>query len=1017
MITPFLSDFSFFGNPLLKLVQDLRYVKDPEGRFILVNQQFERVFGQSKEAFIGKTDYDFFPAEIADGFREKDHLVMDGETIEFEESVPHVNDLLHDYISIKFPLRNAAGEVYAMCGISTEITDRKQAEAALRDSEARFRGVVESNMVGIFFWDASGCITDGNDMAVQMLGYSREELRSRQVRWQDITPPEFHEIDARMQAQLLMEGGCAPFEKAYIRKDGVHVPILIGSALVPGYRDRGVAYFIDITERIQALAALRESEDQLRLALQSATLGTWDFNLITNELKWDDQCKAMFGLSPTAEIDYSRFLAGLHSDDRDRIHAAVQAALCPNSGGEIDIQYRTIGIEDGVERWIAAKGKAFFNQSDEATRFIGTVLNITEQKRAEAEREQLLARERLYVNQLQGLTHAALAINSALSVEQVLQVINSQAASIIGTHQAVTSMTIAQDWEQAITSIYLSEKYVQWWDYDEKPDGTGIYACVCHLNRPMRLTQAELEAHPRWQNFGKAGDQHPPMRGWLAAPLMGRDGHNIGLIQLSDKYEGDFTEADEAILVQLAQMASVAVENARLYEAEQQARTVAEEAREEAQSANRIKDEFLAVLSHELRSPLNPILGWSKLLLDKKLDQAKTDQALSTIARNAKLQAELIEDLLDVSRILRGKLSLNVAPVDLRLTIQAALETVRLSAEAKSIQIHTTLEANVGFISGDSSRLQQIVWNLLSNAIKFTPAEGQVEVKLEQVEGHCSLASSRPDGSARENGDSGLHLSQNSVQNLGASHTSTSAPATSPHPYAQITVRDTGKGIHPDFLPHVFDYFRQEDGATTRKFGGLGLGLAIVHHLVELHGGTVQAESLGDGQGATFTVLLPLAQGLTQPYVESQSPEPTLDLHGLQVLVVDDDNDTRDFVAFLLEQAGASVSMAASADEALLTLGQFQPDVLLSDIGMPGTDGYMLLRQIRSRAPQEGSQIPAIALTAYAAEIDYQQAMAAGFQRHIPKPIEPQVLIQAIRVVHHSASTNTLKTSGGIDKI
>ncbi|MEH1909459.1 hybrid sensor histidine kinase/response regulator [Nostoc sp.] len=372
-------------------------------------------------------------------------------------------------------------------------------------------------------------------------------------------------------------------------------------------------------------------------------------------------------------------------------------------------------------------------------------------------------------------------------------------------------------------------------------------------------------------------------------------------------------------------------------------------AREQAEAANRIKDEFLAVLSHELRTPLNPILGWSKLLQKVKLDEARTKQALTTIERNALLQAELIEDLLDVSRILQGKLSLTSSPISLASTIRAALETVQLAAEAKFIRIESNLDAEIGLVLGDSTRLQQVIWNLLSNAVKFTPASGRVEVRLQQVDNQ-----------------------------------------------AQITVSDTGKGISPHFLPYVFDYFCQADGATTRKFGGLGLGLAIVRHLVELHGGTIQASSQGEGMGATFTLKFPLMPN--QPIVnqDSQLSEPSLSLHGIQILVVDDDTDTRDFVAFLLEQVGARVITAASALEALEVLTQSKPNVLLSDIGLPEMDGYMLMRQIRALLPQDGGQIPAIALTSYAGEIDEKRALKVGFQRHISKPVDPDNLVKAI---------------------
>jgi PAS domain S-box-containing protein len=376
-------------------------------------------------------------------------------------------------------------------------------------------------------------------------------------------------------------------------------------------------------------------------------------------------------------------------------------------------------------------------------------------------------------------------------------------------------------------------------------------------------------------------------------------------------------------------------------------------AREQAETANRIKDEFLAVLSHELRSPLNPILGWTKLLQSRQFDEQSTKRALETIERNAKLQTQLIEDLLDVSRILRGKMLLNTAPVNLVTTIQAALETVRLSAEAKGIEIQTRFAPEVGKVSGDSARLQQIVWNLLSNAVKFTPSGGQVEIRLERV---------------------------------GTD--------------AQILVKDTGKGINPDFLPYVFEYFRQEDGKTTRKFGGLGLGLAIVRYLTELHGGTVRAESLGEGMGATFTVTLPMlkeesVQIMDQGVSLSLTPY-TSPLAGLRILVVDDEPDMQELMLTILEQTEAEVRVSASAAEALTALGSFKPNVLISDIGMPDVDGYMLMRQVRKRSPEEGGKILAIALTAYAGEANEQQTRLAGFQKHIAKPVAPSELIGEI---------------------
>jgi hypothetical protein len=370
---------------------------------------------------------------------------------------------------------------------------------------------------------------------------------------------------------------------------------------------------------------------------------------------------------------------------------------------------------------------------------------------------------------------------------------------------------------------------------------------------------------------------------------------------------------------------------------------------QELEEANQLKDEFLAVLSHELRSPLNPILGWVQMLRSGRLDAAKVNYALETIERNARLQTQLIEDLLDISRILRGKLHLNTTLVDLVPTIEAALENIQLAAEAKQIEVTTHLEPRGKFIYGDAARLQQILWNLLSNAIKFTPMNGRVEVCLTYTD----------------------------LQ-------------------AQITIKDTGKGINAEFLPHVFDYFRQADSSTTRNFGGLGLGLAIVRHLTEIHGGTVQAESPGEGQGATFTVTLPLLTTTSEATGAIIPVDRSSNLQGVKVLAVDDERDNLELVTFVLEDAGATVLAVASAREVLARLPKFQPDILVSDIGLPEMDGYALLKAVQALSSELGRPIPAIALTAYAGESNQQQAITAGFQAHLSKPIEPTELISAI---------------------
>ncbi|MBF2072571.1 MAG: PAS domain S-box protein [Synechococcales cyanobacterium C42_A2020_086] len=684
---------------------------------------------------------------------------------------------------------DAQGQPMRTIGISQDITERKQAEIRSYQSEQRFRAVQELSIDGFILLqsirDASGRIIDfewlyANPAAARIVGRPVTELVGQRLL--EIVPGNRTTV-FETYVRVAETGQPSQFELFY-EADGIRDWFRITVVQL----DDGVAIsFGKITDRKQAEAAVRDAEARLRLALESAEIGTWDWNPISGELQWDDRCKAIFGLSPEAEVTFETHLAGVHPDDRERLQQTVQRCLDPANGGKYSLEYRTIGIEDGIERWVVTRGRVFFNAAGQATRFLGTILDMTVRKQAEAEREQLLAREQA--------------------------------------------------------------------------------------------------------------------------------------------------------------------------------------AREQAEAANRIKDEFLAVLSHELRSPLNPILGWTQLLRSRSFDPDTTERALETIERNVKLQTQLIEDLLDVSRILRGKLVLNVAPVHLPTVIEAAIETVHLSAEAKGIQILPFLSPMPEQILGDAARLQQIVWNLLSNAIKFTPAGGRVEVRLEEVENRESRIGNRDD-----------------------------APLSTPHSYAQITINDTGKGIDPEFLPYVFDSFRQEDGRITRKFGGLGLGLAIVRHLTELHGGTVTAASAGANQGACFTVRLPLLQ------VQTDSPEvmppdavlsQAMPLTDLDILIVDDEADMRELLACILQLAGAQVRLAASAAEALDQIRQRSPDVLISDIGMPEVDGYTLLQWVNASRPEQ-RPIPAIALTAYAGEANHRRALAAGFQRHLAKPVEPTELVQVI---------------------
>jgi signal transduction histidine kinase/CheY-like chemotaxis protein len=419
------------------------------------------------------------------------------------------------------------------------------------------------------------------------------------------------------------------------------------------------------------------------------------------------------------------------------------------------------------------------------------------------------------------------------------------------------------------------------------------------------------------------------------------------------------------LIVGLAAQAAIAIDNARLYTA---ATTAAQErekllnaersARAEVERISLLKDEFLATLSHELRTPLSAILGWSQVLLSRTAENSEMHQGLETITRNARAQSQLIEDLLDMNRIVSGKIRLDVQRVDLLPIIDAVLDSVRPSVEAKAIALRRTIDPGAGVVLGDPNRLQQVVWNLLTNAVKFTPKGGKIDIVLQRVNSHV-----------------------------------------------EISVHDDGCGISAEFLPHLFERFRQADSSSTRKHGGLGLGLSIVKQLVELHGGTVQAESRGLGQGAAFTVKLPLRAvgdfaGVSREHpTTARHDDPassTVSLNGIRVLVVDDEPDARDLLRTVLECAHAEVLTAGSADDALRLVRAERFDVIVSDIGMPGRDGYQFMRDVRA-LEADGSSTPAIALTAFARSRDRTQAMLAGFQVHVSKPIEPQELVASVK--------------------
>jgi signal transduction histidine kinase/ActR/RegA family two-component response regulator len=589
---------------------------------------------------------------------------------------------------------------------------------------------------------------------------------------------------------------------------------------------------------------------------------------------------------------------------------------------------------------------------------------IAERKQAEAALRAAKDELERQVEDLRRLHSMSVSLASTFDITSVLQEVLQAALEVQGTDMGLLSLC---DSHRDGLNLKVQRGFdnvlqqVEW-----VPTGAG--ACGTCYEQRRRIVVEDVEADPLFAEYREMA-KVVGFRACHSTPLFARNGNIIGVLSVHFRHPRRPSVRELCLMDLYARMAADSIENARLHhqmlrELEEREQSIKRErmARAEAEKANRLKDEFLATVSHELRTPLNAIIGWSHMVRSGNLDEATIARAIETIERNAKAQAQLIEDILDVSRVITGKLRLNIEPVDLASIINAAIDSVQLAAESKGIELEVTVCSPARHVAGDSSRLQQVVWNLLSNAIKFTPSGGRVEVRLERA---------------------------------GAN--------------AQITVLDTGEGINPAFLPFIFDRFRQADGTSTRKHGGLGLGLAIVRHLVELHGGTINAESPGEGAGAKFTIRLPLAiaserakerrmdVGSVRPGDDTNGQvKPILALNGVKVLLVDDDQDTLSMISAMLTDYGAIVQSAASSPAALEALRWYKPDVIVSDLAMPYEDGYSLIRKLRELGIESGNQTPAVALTAYVRIEDRARALSAGFNMFVPKPIEPDELITAI---------------------
>jgi PAS domain S-box-containing protein len=802
----------------------------------------------------------------------------------------------------------------------TERIHSGQREIRLR--EERFRSLVDATTSIVWTADPAGAFVERQPSWEAYTGQAWETHRG--FGWRSaVHPDDRMAFDGQWQMALTRP---VPFDgpvrmwHAATRAYRVFVLRAVPIFAAGGGVREWIGTCTDVHDQRHAEEALRASEAEFKAMFELAGGAKTQVDAITLRMLRANKRFCDFVGYSRDEILGMSVLDLTHPDDRDQVRLLV-GALLAGEVSEIVTETRYIR-KDGAIAWGHTAAAVLRDAAGHPTRLVASTQDVTERKQQEQERERLLA---------------ALGEQRSL-LEAVLQ-------------QIPAGVMIA---DASGRLVHASEQVRRL---------TGV-----DVTHPMPL--GEYDGRVRMTSSHR-GEARSPSQWPLARAL--RDG------ELVHDEEVDLTREDGRRITISINAGPVRDDRGRIiaavaafYDVTDRKRVEAEreralqrerEARGAAEQANRLKDEFLATISHELRTPLNAILGWADMLRADMLDERRRGRAIESIYGNARRQAQLIEDLLDVSRIITGTVRLQVAPIDLAEVLRASVDVVAPAAEARHITL--TLEgARELTIRGDAARLQQIVWNLLSNAVKFTHEGGAVTVRLEER-----------------------------------------------HGAAVVVVSDNGIGIAPEFLPYVFDRFRQADSGTTRAFGGLGLGLAIVRHLAELHGGTVTASSAGEGRGSTFTVTLPgldartvAAQPRPVPAV-AEPPRDGVDLTGVRVLLVEDEADTRELLSLALAGYGARVRAAASVMEALAALNASPPDVLVSDIGMPEQDGYALLRKIRHASAPEVAALPAIALTAYAKHEDRVQALAAGFQAHLAKPLEPLQLARTIRALVREADT------------
>jgi PAS domain S-box-containing protein len=923
-------------------------VLDRDGNIIAVNEAWKRFAyenGGDADADVGVNyldvcrrshEHDDDARNVLNGIQ----AVLGGTLSDFALEYPcHSPDQQRWFLMSVTPL---LGERSGAVVTHTNITERRQAGEALKKSAQEIHDLYNHAPCGYHSIDKNALFLLINDTELEWLGYRRDEVVGKK-RFSDLLTPQALQSFETNFRQFLAAGTIQDLEFDLVRKDGTILPVLLSATAVKDHSgkflmSRSVVY--DMTERKRADEARRLSEARLRQLADAMpqivyTCGPDGLADYINRRWYEYSGTSME--QPIAKL----WADVIHPDDREATKLRWQESV--KAGLLFDAEYR-LRRKDGQYRWHLSRAIPVRDESGQIVKWIGTSTDIHDRKEAEAEREELLAREQLAraevehaaesIRRLQAITDSTLG---RFALEALLREMLGRVRELLEADFAVILLLTEDGRSLAVRAAIGAEEETMGL---RVPIGEGIAGSIATRRAPAIV-----------EDVAAVNVVNPILRqrvhSLIGAPLM-VEGRLIGVIHADTILARRFSESDRRLLQLAADRVALAIEQTRLYEVEKLARRQAEE-------SNRMKDEFLAMVSHELRSPLNAMLGYTRLLRMGSLDAQKIRQAVDVIERGGRVQTQLIDDLLDTARIISGKLRLEVRLVDLAPVIEEAVQTIYPAAKAKGITLTTDLNSKVGQITGDAERLQQVVWNLLSNAVKFTPAGGHVETRLERVD-----------------------------------------------PHVCITVRDTGKGISPDFLPYIFDRFRQADASSTRRYGGLGLGLSLVKYLVELHGGTIEALSEGEGHGATFKVLLPVP-AVSRSISDLESSVPAIEsrkamLAGVRALVVEDEDDARELVKTVIAQYGADVVASRSAAEAfaLITTTPERPDVIVTDLSMPDEDGYSLLQRVREWERDHGLHIPVVALTAYGRSEDRKRALTAGFQMHVAKPVEPDELAVAI---------------------